>query len=263
MRLCCALAATSHHCNNHSHCPLCRAAEAAQAFTRGKPDRDPKQRSQFSLQKVKNFRAKILAGAIASAAAQPDETFDQMHEATSNDGAPAMMAAAVQPSSSSSAESGQNSKQELASQAPSFSTLPAELQQASESTSTAGRPSDHGIGAHQDAGSSAAAVALPSANSAADAAEQQEQSVHCLQQEVDDTAGGLSVADVGSMSEPHASEAVSPGAASNRQAQLQQMRLVAELRPLCKQYGLPLAGIKQEVVSRIVEHERAMESGQQ
>jgi len=45
-----------------------------------------------------------------------------------------------------------------------------------------------------------------------------------------------------------------------RHGELQQMTLVNELRPLCKQYRLPVAGTKQSVIQRIVEHERTMTS---
>ena len=53
----------------------------------------------------------------------------------------------------------------------------------------------------------------------------------------------------------HATRAASDKAFAARQGQLKQLRLVAELRPLCRQYGLPVAGVKQDVVSRILEYE--------
>ncbi len=44
----------------------------------------------------------------------------------------------------------------------------------------------------------------------------------------------------------------------DRHGELQQMTLVNELRPLCKQYKLPVAGTKQSVIYRIVEHEKTL-----
>lgn len=46
----------------------------------------------------------------------------------------------------------------------------------------------------------------------------------------------------------------------DRHGELQQMTLVNELRPLCKQYKLPVAGTKQSVIYRIVEHEKTLSS---
>ncbi len=46
----------------------------------------------------------------------------------------------------------------------------------------------------------------------------------------------------------------------DRHGELQQMTLVNELRPLCKQYKLPVAGTKQNVIYRIVEHEKTLSS---
>ena len=59
---------------------------------------------------------------------------------------------------------------------------------------------------------------------------------------------------------PPAGQGVSRQA--NRIAQLQQMRLVADLRPLCKQYGLSTSGIKQIVIERITQYETRMASKQ-
>lgn len=50
---------------------------------------------------------------------------------------------------------------------------------------------------------------------------------------------------------------------ANRVAQLQQMRLVADLRPLCKHYGLVTSGVKQRVVDRIAQYETLMAAEQQ
>lgn len=49
---------------------------------------------------------------------------------------------------------------------------------------------------------------------------------------------------------------------ANRVAQLQQMRLVADLRPLCKHYGLVTSGVKQRVVDRIARYEKLMAAEQ-
>ena len=42
----------------------------------------------------------------------------------------------------------------------------------------------------------------------------------------------------------------------HRTAQLKQMKSVSELRPLCRQYGLPVVGTKSEVIQRILDHEK-------
>ena len=41
----------------------------------------------------------------------------------------------------------------------------------------------------------------------------------------------------------------------NRTAQLKQMKLVSELWPLCRQYGLLVAGAKSEVIQRVLDYE--------
>ena len=49
-------------------------------------------------------------------------------------------------------------------------------------------------------------------------------------------------------------------AMADRAAHIKGMKLASELRPLCKQYGLPVAGLKVQVVQRILEYE-ALQDG--
>ena len=56
-----------------------------------------------------------------------------------------------------------------------------------------------------------------------------------------------------------AQSAASPGPArADRIDQLKEMTLIQQLRPLCKQYGLPVGGVKHSVISRILKHERGL-----
>lgn len=47
----------------------------------------------------------------------------------------------------------------------------------------------------------------------------------------------------------------STSAVETRSLQLQRMKLDKDLRPLCKQYGLPVSGRKADLVARILQHE--------
>ena len=239
-------------------------------------------RSQFNRRKVKAFRANTQAEAVAE---QPSgskaSSADQTHEAAIRDKTDAATSADVQASTSSLPAV---SEQDVQSQEMNDPPQPghsadkdehkAEPQDAGElSSSDVGLDTTLTEGAFRSFPQTSASAAEQGAElnghaalSPADVLPGQfdgtsEHDTHrqSILQELDQTGAeadsSCSDASGSSISKPFS---LGLPKRMDRHGELQQMTLVNELRPLCKQYKLPVAGTKQSVIYRIVEHEKTL-----
>ncbi len=241
-------------------------------------------RSQFNRKKVKAFRANTQVEAIAE---QPSGSkasgADQTHEAADRDRTGAAAYADVQSSTSSLPAV---SEQEVQSQEMNGPPQPSHFADKDEHKA---EPQDAGELSSSDVGlnttlteggfnsfpwtsaSAAEQEAEPNGHAAlspadvlpgrSDGASEHDTHRQSMLQELDQTGAdadsSYSGASGASISKPFK---LGLSKHMDRHGELQQMTLVNELRPLCKQYKLPVAGTKQSVIHRIVEHERTLTS---
>ncbi|KAA6419711.1 MAG: hypothetical protein FRX49_10435 [Trebouxia sp. A1-2] len=263
----------------------CRPATAAQVLTLRKPSYQERiSRSQFNRKKVKAFRASTQAEAIAE---QPSGSkasgSDQTQEAADPDKIGATACADEQFSITSLPAV---SEQEVQSQQMNGPPQPshvadkvehkAEPQGAGEvSSSDVGLDPTLTEGAYNSfpcmSASDAEQEAEPSGHAAlssadllpgqVDGASEHETHRQSMRQELDQTGADASSI-CGDASGSSISKPFRLGLPDrmDRHGELQQMTLVNELRPLCRQYKLPVAGTKQTVIYRIVEHEKTLSS---
>ncbi len=239
-------------------------------------------RSQFNRRKVKAFRENTQAEAIAE---QPSGSkasgADQIHEAANADKTGATESANVQASTCSwLALSEQEVKSQEVNAPPQLSGVAdqdkhkAEVQHGELSSSDAGLDPTLTEGAYnsfpwgsasageQEAGPSEHAALSPAdiLPGQSDGASQHDIRKQSMLQEFDQGAGADSLRSDASGSSISKPFKWGLPTRMDRLGELQQLTLVNELRPLCKQYKLPVAGTKQSVIYRIVEHEKTLSS---
>ncbi|KAL0022739.1 hypothetical protein WJX77_009701 [Trebouxia sp. C0004] len=263
----------------------CRPAMAAQDPKLRKPPYQERiSRSQFNRKKVKAFRANTQAEAIAE---QPSGSkasgADQTHEAADRDKTGAAASADVQASTSSLPAV---PEQEVQSQEVDG---PPQSNHFADETEYKAEPQDGGELSSSDVGldptlterpfnsfpwmsaSAAEQEAEPNGHAALspagvfpgrfDGASEHDTHRQSMLQELDQIGAGADSSYSGA-SRSSTSKPLKLGLPNHmdRHGELQQMTLVNELRPLCKQYNLPVAGTKQSVIHRIVQHERTLSS---
>jgi len=262
-----------------------RPAAAAQDPKLRKPSYQERiSRSQFNRRKVKAFRANTQAEAVAE---QPSGSkasgADQTHEAAVRDKTDAATSADVQASTSSLPAVSEQDVQSQEMNDPPQPGHSADKDEHKAEPQDAGELSSSDVGLHltltegafrsfprtsASAAEQGAELNGHAALSPADVLPGQfdgtsEHDTHrqSMLQEVDqagaDADSSWSDASGSSISKP-----VKLGLPTrmDRHVELQQMTLVNELRPLCKQYKLPVTGTKQSVINRIVEHEKTLSS---